>query len=408
MPCAACYLRVFWNNSLMNTPDHVSQALARIAPSRTNAMTDRAIALRAAGRDIISLSVGEPDFPTPDHVKAAAMAALDANDTRYTAVAGTQALREAAALHFQRDLGIAVPWSQVIVSAGGKQAIFHALVATLDAGDEVLIPSPWWVSYPEIVRFAGATVVDLPTTAAGGYRITPDQLAAAITPRTRWLLLNSPGNPTGATYSAAELAALGDVLRAHPQVMVMSDDIYAPLRYTPGDHATLAVVCPDLAPRVLTVSGVSKSHAMTGFRIGVAAGPAWLIAAMGKLQSHTSGNACSIAQAAAVAAFTGPQEFLRDWRDRFRVRRDRVVAAINAIPGLSTPVPDGAFYCMIDATPHMARFGDDEALVMHLLDHGVAVVPASAFGGHNGFRISFAADDEKLASAIARIAEALK
>jgi len=392
----------------MRSAEPISQALARIAPSRTNAMTDRAIALRAAGRDIIALSVGEPDFATPDHVKAAAKAALDADDTRYTAVAGTQTLREAAAQHFARDLGIVVPWQQVIVSAGGKQAIFHALVATLDAGDEVLIPSPWWVSYPEVVRFAGATVVDLPTTAAGGYRITPEHLAAAITPRTRWLLLNSPGNPTGATYSAADLAALGEVLRAHPHVLVLSDDIYAPLRYTPGDHATLAVVCPDLAPRVLTVSGVSKSHAMTGFRIGVAAGPAWLIGAMGKLQSHTSGNACSIAQAAAVAAFAGPQDFLIDWRERFRARRDRVVAAINAIPGLSTPLPDGAFYCMIDATPLMDRFGDDEALVLHLLDHGVAVVAASAFGGRNGFRISFAADDDKLDRAIARIAGALQ
>ena len=392
----------------MTTIDRISTALARIAPSRTNAMTDRAIALRAAGHDIISLSVGEPDFATPDHVKAAAKAALDADDTRYTAVAGTQALREATVLHFRRDLGIVVPPSQVIVSAGGKQAIFHALMATLDPGDDVLIPAPWWVSYHEIVRFAGANVVALQTTPAGGYRITPEQLEAAIGPRTRWLLLNSPGNPTGATYSAADLIALGAVLRRHPQVLVLSDDIYAPLRYTPGDHATLAVACPDLAPRVLTVSGVSKSHAMTGFRIGVAAGPAWLIRAMGTLQSHNSGNACSIAQAAAVAAFNGPQDFLCDWRDRFRVRRDRVVAAINAIPGLSTPVPDGAFYCMIDAAPLMPRFGgDDEALAMHLLDHGVAVVAASAFGGRDGFRISFAADDEKLDRATARIAKAL-
>jgi aspartate aminotransferase len=390
------------------TLPHISAALARIAPSRTNAMTDRAIALRAEGRDIISLSVGEPDFPTPDHVKAAAHAALDANDTRYTAVAGTQALREAAALHFRRDLGIEVPASQVIVSAGGKQAIFHALLATLDPGDQVLIPAPWWVSYPEIVRFAGGEVVPLPTDAAGGYRITPAQLEAAIGPKTRWLLLNSPGNPTGGTYPAEDLAALGEVLRRHPQVLILSDDIYAPLRYTPGAHATIAVVCPDLADRVLTVSGVSKSHAMTGFRIGVAAGPAWLIGAMNTLQSHNSGNACSIAQAAAVAAFNGPQDFLDDWRERFRIRRDRVVAAINAIPGLTTPVPDGAFYCMVDATALMPRFGNDEALALHLLDHGVAVVAASAFGGADGFRISFAADDARLDSAIARIAAALE
>jgi aspartate aminotransferase len=385
----------------------LSSALARIAPSRTTAITDRAMQLRAEGRDVISLSVGEPDFATPPHVVQAAKDALDAGDTRYTAVAGTARLRAAAALHFQRDLGIAVPPEQIIVSAGGKQAIFHALLATLDPADEVLIPSPWWVSYPEIVRFAGAAVVDLPTDAAGGFRITPDQLAAAITPATRWLLLNSPGNPTGATYPADELRALGDVLRRHPCVLVMSDDIYAPLRYGDGAHATLAVECPDLAPRILTVSGVSKSHAMTGFRIGVSAGPAWLIGAMARLQSHSSGNPASISQAAAVAAFEGPQDFLLDWRERFRARRDMVVAAINAIPGLSCPVPDGAFYCMVDAAPLMARFGDDDALCLHLLENGVAVVPASAFGGRDGFRISFAADEARLEQALSRIAKAV-
>lgn len=388
--------------------NQVSTALSRIAASRTTAMTDRAMELRAAGRDIISLSVGEPDFATPPHVIAAAKQALDAGDTRYTAVAGTPALRDAAALHFRRDLGLAVPPSQVIVSAGGKQSIFHALLATLDPGDEVLVPSPWWVSYPEIVRFAGATVVDLPTTAEGCFRITAVQLEAAITPRTRWLLLNSPGNPTGATYPAEELRALGEVLLRHPQVLVLSDDIYAPLRYGAGDHATIAVECPALADRVLTVSGVSKSHAMTGFRIGVAAGPEWLVKAMAKLQSHTSGNPCSISQAAAVAAFAGPQDFLLDWRERFRARRDLCVAAINAMPGLSTPVPDGAFYCMIDAAPLMDRFGDDEALALHLLEHGVAIVAASAFGGRDGFRISFAADDAVLTEALRRIDAAVR
>ncbi len=385
----------------------LSAALSRIAPSQTTAMTDRAIALRAEGRDIISLSVGEPDFATPDHVIAAAKVALDAGDTKYTAVGGTARLKAAAALHFARDLGIKTDPSCVIVSAGGKQAIFHALCATVDPGDEVLIPAPWWVSYPEIVRYAGGCVVKLDTMASGGFRITAEQLAAAITPKTRWLLLNSPGNPTGATYSAEDLRALGEVLRAHPQVLVMSDDIYAPLRYLPGDHATLAVECPDLADRVLTVSGVSKSHAMTGFRIGVSTGPKWLISAMESLQSHSSGNPASISQAAAVAAFEGPQDFLLDWREIFRSRRDRVVAAINEIPGLSTPVPDGAFYCMIDAAPLMSRFGDDGALVMHLLDHGVAVVQATAFGGCDGFRISFAADDAKLDEAVRRIGAAL-
>ncbi|MCZ8325461.1 MAG: pyridoxal phosphate-dependent aminotransferase [Sphingomonadaceae bacterium] len=385
----------------------ISQALTRIAASRTTAMTDRAAQLRAEGRDIISLSVGEPDFAMPPHVADAVRAALDAGDTKYTQVSGTARLRAAAALHFQRDLGLDVPAERVIVSAGGKQAIFHALLATLDPGHEVLIPAPWWVSYPEIVRFAGATVVPLPTAAASGFRITADQLEAAITPATRWLLLNSPGNPTGAVYPAEELAALGAVLARHPQVLVLSDDIYAPLRYGPGDHATLAAVCPELAERVLTVSGVSKSHAMTGLRIGVATGPAWLVEAMGRLQSHSSGNPASLSQAAAVAAFEGPQGFLADWRERFRARRGSCVAAINAVPGLTTPVPDGAFYCMVDAGALKARFGDDEVLCMYLLEHGVAVVAASAFGGDFGFRISFATDEARLAEALNRIAKAL-
>ncbi len=370
-------------------------------------MTDRATRLRSEGRDIISLSVGEPDFATPPHVLEAAKAALDAGETKYTPVGGTARMKAAAQLHFARDLGIEVPCNQVTISAGGKQAIFHALLATLGPGDEVLIPAPWWVSYPEIVRFAGATVVPLPTDASGGFRITPAQLEAAITPRTRWLLLNSPGNPTGSTYPAAELAALGELLSRHPHVLVMSDDIYAPIRYSTAPHATLAVERPDLAGRVLTVSGVSKSHAMTGFRIGVAAGPEWLIAAMEALQSHSSGNPSSVSQAAAVAAFEGQQQFLTDWRTRFRERRDSVVAAINAVPGLSTPVPDGAFYCMVNAAPLMARFGNDQALCLHLLDHGVAVVPATAFGGQDGFRISFAADEAKLAEALRRIAGAV-
>ena len=385
----------------------LSAAIGRIAPSSTAAMSDRAFELRAAGRDIISLSVGEPDFATPVHVIEAAKAALDAGDTKYTAVAGTAALRQAAALHFARDLGIAVPPGQVIVSAGGKQAIFHALAATLDPGDEVLIPCPWWVSYPEIVRFAGGTVVPLETTPARGYRITPEQLAAAITPNTRWLLLNSPGNPTGSVYPAVELQALGAVLAAHPQVMVLSDDIYAPLRYTGGRHATIAAECPALAGRVLTVSGLSKSHAMTGFRIGLAAGPDWLIKAMGTLQSHSMGSPSTNSQAAAVAALEGSQDFLIEWCAIMQQRRDTVIAAINAVPGLSAPSPDGAFYALVDAGPHMTRFGDDQALCLHLLDSGVAVVPASAFGGKNGFRISFAASDAVLQDALRRIAKAL-
>jgi aspartate aminotransferase len=389
------------------TQPRLSQALQRIEVSRTNAMTDRATALREQGRDIISLSVGEPDFATPAHVVQAAKEALDAGQTRYTPVTGTARLKAAAALHFRRDLGIETEPGQVIVCNGGKQAIFNALLATVSAGEEVIVPVPWWVSYPQIVRFAGGKAVPLITHARDNFRFDAADLEALITQSTQWLLLNSPGNPTGAVYPAEMLLAIGEVLRRHPQVMVLSDDIYAPLNYTGRPHATLAALCPDLTDRICTVSGVSKSHAMTGFRIGVATGPQWLIDAMGRLQSNSTGNPCSISQAAAAAAFEGPQDFLGEWRERFRARRDMVVAALNAVPGLSTPVPDGAFYCYIDAAPLMERFGDDEKLALHLLDHGVAVVAASAFGGRDGFRISFAADEAVLAEALARIAAAL-
>jgi aspartate aminotransferase len=388
--------------------EHLSPALRRIAASPTTAMTDRATALREAGRDVISLSVGEPDFATPPHVIDAAKAALDAGATKYTPVTGTLHLKQAAALHFRRDLGIACQPDQVIVTAGGKQAIFEALAATVGEGDEVIVPSPWWVSYPQMVRFAGGKVVPLVTRAHHGFCFEAGDLEALITPRTQWLLLNSPGNPTGAVYPAEMLRGIADVLRRYPQVMVLSDDIYAPLIYSGQPHATLTALFPDLADRVCTVSGVSKSHAMTGFRIGVATGPAWLIEAMGRLQSNASGNPAAVSQAAAVAAFEGPQDFLAEWRERFRKRRDLVVSAVNAIPGLSTPVPDGAFYCFVDAKPLMGRFGgDDGKLALHLLEHGVAVVAASAFGGKDGFRLSFAADEAVLEEALRRIAGAL-
>jgi len=386
----------------------LSTMLGRIEASPTTAMTDRATELREQGRDIISLSVGEPDFATPPHVIEAAKAALDTGDTKYTPVAGTMALKKAAVLHFERDLGITTDPSRIIVTSGGKQALFEAIVATVSEGDEVIVPSPWWVSYPQMVRFAGGSVVPLRTHAHRNFRFDPGEVESLITPRTNWLMLNSPGNPTGAVYPADMLKGIGDVLRRHPQVMVLSDDIYSPLNYTDGPHATLANLCPDLADRICTVSGVSKSHAMTGFRIGVATGPKWLIDAMGKLQSNSSGNPASISQAAAVAAFEGPQDFLQDWRKRFIARRDMVVAGVNAIPGLSTPVPDGAFYCFIDASEHMARFGgDDKKLALHLLDHGVAVVAASAFGGKNGFRTSFATEEKVLEEAIRRMGVAL-
>ena len=390
----------------------LSEALARIAPSQTTAMTDRATQLREEGRDVISLSVGEPDFATPPHVVSAMKDALDAGLTKYTPVGGTAAMKRAAALHFERDLGIVANPSRVTVSAGGKQAIFHAIMATVDPGDEVVIPAPWWVSYPEIARFAGGTVIPLPTRPERGFRFSAGELETAITPRTRWLLLNSPGNPTGAVFTAEDLLAIAGVLERHPRVLVMSDDIYAPLIYGAAPHATLAALRPDLADRILTVSGVSKSHAMTGLRIGVATGPEWLIRAMERLQSHSSGNPCSISQAGAVAAFEGPQAFLADWRETFRRRRDLVVAQLNAIDGLSAPMPDGAFYCLVDAAPLIGtRFADDAALAMHLLEHGVAIVAASAFGGAHcglsGFRVSFAASEARLHEAMDRIAASL-
>lgn len=386
----------------------LSQALERIEESPTTAMTDRASELREQGRDIISLSVGEPDFTTPPHVIAAAKAALDAGETKYTPVTGTRALRQAAALHFARDLGIETDASRVIVTAGGKQALFEALVATLSEGDEVIVPGPWWVSYLQIVRYAGGRVVPLITHPRDDFRFDAADVEALITPATRWLILNSPGNPTGAVYPAGMLRRIGEVLRRHPQVMVLSDDIYAALSYTGAPHATLASLCPDLAERICTVSGVSKSHAMTGFRIGVATGPQWLIEAMGRLQSNASGNPASISQAAAIAAFAGPQDFLAEWRDTLRRRRDLMVARINAIEGLSCPVPDGAFYCFVDASGVIGRFsGDDSRLALHLLDHGVAVVAASAFGGRDGFRLSFAADEAVLEEALHRIEKAL-
>jgi aspartate aminotransferase len=388
--------------------ERLSDALGRIEASPTTAMTDRATELREQGRDIISLSVGEPDFATPPHVIEAAKAALDAGETKYTPVTGTARLKRAAALHFERDLGISTDPKAVIVSAGGKQAIFEAIVATVSEGDEVVIPAPWWVSYPQMVRFCGGTVVPLETRPEDEFRFEPAALEALITPRTKWLMINSPGNPTGAVFPAEMLQGVAEVLRRHPQVLALSDDIYSPLIYTGAPHATLAALCPDLADRVCTVSGVSKSHAMTGFRIGVATGPAWLIEAMGRLQSNSSGNPASISQAGAVAAFEGPQDFLEGWRERFRARRDLVVAAVNAIPGLSCPVPDGAFYVFVDAAPLMSRFGDDNALALHLLEHGVAVVAASAFGGKDGFRISFAADEAVLEEAMRRIAAALR
>ncbi|MEE2740512.1 MAG: pyridoxal phosphate-dependent aminotransferase, partial [Pseudomonadota bacterium] len=289
-----------------------SAALGRIQPSATLAMSARVNALKAEGVDVIGLSAGEPDFDTPDFVKEAGIAAIRNNQTRYTDVDGTADVKEAVAFKFKRDNGLVYKRSQISVNSGGKHTLFNALIATVDAGDEVVIPAPYWVSYPDIVNFAGGTPVFIEAPAAQGYKITPAQLDAAITPRTKWVMLNSPSNPSGAAYSADELKALAEVLLRHPHVLVMTDDMYEHVWYASTPFATIAQVCPELYDRTLTVNGCSKAFSMTGWRIGFAGGPEWIIKAMGKLQSQSTSNPCSISQAAAVAALTGPQDFLED------------------------------------------------------------------------------------------------
>ena len=391
-----------------------SAALGRIQPSATLAMSARVNALKAEGVDVIGLSAGEPDFDTPDFVKDAGIAAIRNNQTRYTDVDGTVDVKEAVAFKFKRDNGLVYKRSQISVNSGGKHTLFNALIATVDAGDEVIIPAPYWVSYPDIVNFAGGTPVFIEAPAAQGYKITPAQLDAAITPRTKWVMLNSPSNPSGAAYSADELAALADVLLRHPHVMVMTDDMYEHVWYAASPFATIAQVCPDLYDRTLTVNGCSKAFSMTGWRIGFAGGPEWIIKAMGKLQSQSTSNPCSISQAAAVAALTGPQDFLEDRNAVFKKRRDMVVAMLNDAPGLDCPTPEGAFYVYPDAsgvigktTPKGAVIDSDEALIGYFLDEAkVAAVHGAAFGLSPAFRISYATSDDVLRKACTRIQEA--
>ncbi|MEJ7933055.1 pyridoxal phosphate-dependent aminotransferase [Sphingobium sp. AN558] len=391
-----------------------SAALGRIQPSATLAMSARVNALKAEGVDVIGLSAGEPDFDTPDFVKEAGIAAIRGNQTRYTDVDGTSAVKDAVAFKFKRDNGIEYARNQISVNSGGKHTLFNALVATVDAGDEVIIPAPYWVSYPDIVNFAGGTPVFIEGPARQGYKITPAQLDAAITPRTKWVMLNSPSNPSGAAYSAAELKALGEVLLRHPHVLVMTDDMYEHVWYAPTPFATIAQVCPELYDRTLTVNGCSKAFSMTGWRIGFAGGPEWIIKAMGKLQSQSTSNPCSISQAAAVAALTGPQDFLEDRNAAFKKRRDMVVAMLNDAPGLDCPTPEGAFYVYPDAsgligrtTPKGVRIDSDETLIGYFLDEAkVAAVHGGAFGLSPAFRISYATSDEVLKKACTRIQEA--
>ena len=383
--------------------------------SPTIAVTNKAAQLKREGRDIIGLGAGEPDFDTPDFVKEAAIKAIRDGQTKYTQVDGTPELKAAVRAKFKRDNNLDYGIDQITVNVGGKQTIFNALMATLDVGDEVVIPAPYWVSYPDIVLLTGATPVIVPCGIDAGFKLSPAALDAAITPKTKWLILNSPSNPTGAAYSAAELKALAEVLLRHPQVHILTDDMYEHIVYGDFKFATIASVEPALYDRTLTVNGASKAYAMTGWRIGFAGGPAPLIKAISKIQSQSTSNPCSIAQAAVVAALNGDQSFLAARNAAFEVRRDLVVAMLNQTPGLICPRPEGAFYVYPDCsgligktTPQGTVLKDDEAVAGYFLEaEGVAVVHGAAFGGSPAFRISYATADALLVEACTRIQRAV-
>ena len=396
--------------------EFLSATLARVKPSPTIAVTNKAAELKRAGRDVIGLGAGEPDFDTPDNIKAAAMRAIEDGKTKYTAVDGIPELKEAICAKFERDNGLRYAPSQVSVSSGGKQVLFNALMATLNPGDEVVIAAPYWVSYPDMVLLAGGTPVVAEASVQTGYKLTADQLEAAITPKTKWFIFNSPSNPTGAGYSHEELKELTDVLLRHPHVWVMTDDMYEHLAYDDFEFCTPAEVEPQLYDRTLTVNGVSKAYAMTGWRIGYAAGPEHLIAAMRKVQSQSTSNPCSISQWAAVEALNGPQDFLEPNNAVFKRRRDLVVEMLNAVDGIVCPVPEGAFYVypsiagLIGKTSAAGtRIDDDEAFATALLEEtGVAVVFGAAFGLSPNFRVSYATSDEALREACTRIQDFCK
>ncbi|MBY9063014.1 pyridoxal phosphate-dependent aminotransferase [Sphingomonas yunnanensis] len=393
---------------------HPSAALDRINPSPTLAITSRVLELKRAGVDVIGLGAGEPDFDTPEFVKEAAIAAIRAGKTKYTNVDGTPELKEAIVAKFKRDNSLDYTPAQISVNVGGKHTLFNALVATLDAGDEVIVPAPYWVSYPDVVQFAGATPVIVAAGADVGYKLTPAMLEAAITPRTKWVILNSPSNPTGAAYTVDELRELGAVFERHPHVWIFADDMYEHIVYDDFRFATIAEVCPSLYERTLTVNGCSKAYAMTGWRIGFAGGAPWLIKAMGKLQSQSTSNPCSIAQAAAVAALTGDQSFLKERGAAFQKRRDLVVGLLNQADGITCPTPEGAFYVYPDvsgvigkATPAGRTIETDSDFVGYLLDDAkVAAVQGVAFGVSPAMRISYATSEALLTEACHRIQQA--
>jgi aspartate aminotransferase len=392
----------------------IASRIGRIKPSSTAVAVQKARDLRAQGRDIISLDVGEPDFDTPDSIKEAAIDAIRAGQTKYTAVDGTQELKSAIAAKFKRENGLEYGLDQIIVGVGGKHVLYNALMATLDPGDEVIVPAPYWVSYPDMTILAEGTPVIVPCPQEKGFKLQPEDLERAITPRTKWLIMNSPSNPTGAAYTRAELKALADVLMRHPQVHVLNDDIYEHLVYDGFEFTTIAQVEPGLYDRTLTVNGVSKSYAMTGWRIGYAGGPAHLIKAMAKIQSQSTTNPSSVSQAAAVAALNGPQDFIPERAAVFKERRDLVVGMLNQASGLTCARPEGAFYVYPSCagtigkkTPDGKTIASDEDFASYLLtEGGVSVVFGAAFGMSPFFRISYAASTAALEEACRRIQRA--
>ena len=389
----------------------LSATLSRVKPSPTIAVTTKAAELRAEGRDVIGLGAGEPDFDTPENIAAAGIAAIQAGKTRYTAPDGIPELKQAICDKFQRDNGLSYAPAQVSVGTGGKQILYNALMATLNPGDEVIIPAPYWVSYPDMVLLAGGEPAVVEAGLETGFKMTPQQLEAAITPKTKWLIFNSPSNPTGAGYSWDELKGLTDVLLRHPHVWVMTDDMYEHLVFDDFKFCTPAEVAPLLYDRTLTCNGVSKAHAMTGWRIGYAAGPVDLIAAMRKIQSQSTSNPCTISQWAAIEALNGDQSYIATNNATFQRRRDLVVGMLNAAPGITCPTPDGAFYvypfisgCIGKTSKGGTKITDDEAFTTALLEEtGVAVVFGAAFGLSPAFRVSYATSDEALKEACTRI-----
>ncbi len=392
----------------------LAQRLSRIKPSPTIAVTQKARDLKAAGRNVISLGAGEPDFDTPDNIKDAAIRAINAGDTKYTVVDGTPALKKAICAKFKRENGLEYAPDQITVGVGGKQVIYNALMATLDPGDEVIVPAPYWVSYPDMVQLAEGTPVFVSCPPEKGFKLQPEDLERVITPKTKWLILNSPNNPTGAAYTKAELKALTDVLVRHPHVWVMTDDMYEHLNYDAFEFSTPAQIEPALYARTLTINGVSKAYAMTGWRIGYAGGPKDLIKAMGVIQSQSTSNPASISQAAAVEALNGPQDFIAERAHAFKERRDLVVSMLNQATGIQCHKPEGAFYVypscagtLGKTTPDGKLIETDENFVTYLLEsEGVAVVQGSAFGLAPFFRISYATSLAELEDACQRIQRA--